>query len=575
MIKTTDGTELRNLEEQVLKNTQDIAKHWQVDRVLADWGIQIVGKINDSSELPDPALYKGKYGDAYVVGVNLPYVYYIWTRANESTGQANDYWLNIGTISVTGDTGPQGPIGPAGPQGVPGSKWYTGSSAPTNTGSYKENDCFLNTSNGYVYQYVGGGWDYKGSIRGPQGIQGNIGPQGPQGNTGPIGPQGPQGPAGEFITIVGELSSSSQLPSPSSVSRSAAYLIPDSTGTKHVWLISGTDSNLTWIDAGSFGEGGTTVQVNGSPVSIWDADTKLTKITSAGTYTRAYTVSSSGTVQSTTNISNSAVASSLALRDGYGNLKVNLTPNNPGDAASKQYVDNKLATNHVDKSDTPKIVYGTDINGQQITIPYSGSVVDEAIVARGVDGDVIVPLAPGSDTCATSKRYVDTGLATKVDLPTEEDEIDNRMPIVEKESLDVIYKTLGDIIAPVGRIIMTLNEDEFQNFGNVWRHKIYGGQWNRIESRFLVGVGAGYAINQTGGYSDSVVVSHSHSGKLTIDGSLFLKYNAIPQGSGASTTVAQVDTTTGNTAKTATAGVSGTGRNIPPYYAVYIWKRIA
>jgi collagen triple helix repeat protein len=38
--------------------------------------------------------------------------------------------------------------------------------------------------------------DFRGSVRGPQGPQGNSGPQGPQGNPGRQGPQGAQGPAG-------------------------------------------------------------------------------------------------------------------------------------------------------------------------------------------------------------------------------------------------------------------------------------------------------------------------------------------------------------------------------------------
>lgn len=38
-----NGKELRNLEEQVLKNKEDIAAHYNIDRVLANFGIRIVG----------------------------------------------------------------------------------------------------------------------------------------------------------------------------------------------------------------------------------------------------------------------------------------------------------------------------------------------------------------------------------------------------------------------------------------------------------------------------------------------------------------------------------------------------
>ena len=37
-----DGIEYRNLVEQVRKNQEDIARHYEIDRVLADWGIKVI-----------------------------------------------------------------------------------------------------------------------------------------------------------------------------------------------------------------------------------------------------------------------------------------------------------------------------------------------------------------------------------------------------------------------------------------------------------------------------------------------------------------------------------------------------
>ena len=105
-----------------------------------------------------------------------------------------------------GDTGARGPIGLQGPQGVQG-------------------------------------------IQGPTGAQGPIGQTGPQGVQGPKGDTGPKGEPGESFKIVGSLTSTGQLPTPTEDIRTNAYLIPDNNGYNHLWVITGT-TTLVWTDAG-------------------------------------------------------------------------------------------------------------------------------------------------------------------------------------------------------------------------------------------------------------------------------------------------------------------------------------
>ena len=114
--------EFRNLQEQVLKNMQDIQDIMQGTTVLAEFGIKVIGQVDTAAELPDPATYEGEYGDAYVVGTEEPYEYYIFTRAFE--GQEEPTWFDLGIFPVPGpqgETGPQGPVGPQGPTGPTGS----------------------------------------------------------------------------------------------------------------------------------------------------------------------------------------------------------------------------------------------------------------------------------------------------------------------------------------------------------------------------------------------------------------------------------------------------------------------
>lgn len=104
-----------------------------------------------------------------------------------------------------------------------------------------------------------------------------------------------------------------------------------------------------------------------------------------------------------------------------------------------------------------------------------------------------------------------------------------------------------------------------------------------LRDRFIIGAGSTYAVNAIGGTADAVVVSHTHATTVTDPGHLHqsLSYGSAAGGAGANGIVAQgsgtvydsLTNTTGITVANATAGVSGTGANIPPYYALaYIQK---
>ena len=110
-----------------------------------------------------------------------------------------------------------------------------------------------------------------------------------------------------------------------------------------------------------------------------------------------------------------------------------------------------------------------------------------------------------------------------------------------------------------------------------------------LRDRFILGAGSTYAVGATGGSADAIVVSHTHTATststVTDPGHL---HNTGDTGSGsflfasalsATTTSAKTtaSATTGITVATSTtnasAGTSGTGANLPPYYALaYIMK---
>jgi hypothetical protein len=200
--------EFRNLQEQVLKNMDDIAAIQGGALVIGEFGIKVIGQVEDPSYLPDPAEYEGEFGDAYLVGSESPYDYYIFTRAFEGS---EPQWINIGIFPAPG---PQGPAGQDGQDGAQGPRGLTGAQGP----------------------------------RGEQGLQGPRGEQGPKGDKGDTGEQGPQGVPGTTYTILGQTASEASLPSPSIVDRHSAYLV----GTEEpydLYVIIGT-SSLEWFNAG-------------------------------------------------------------------------------------------------------------------------------------------------------------------------------------------------------------------------------------------------------------------------------------------------------------------------------------
>lgn len=106
-----------------------------------------------------------------------------------------------------------------------------------------------------------------------------------------------------------------------------------------------------------------------------------------------------------------------------------------------------------------------------------------------------------------------------------------------------------------------------------------------LRDRFIVGAGSTYAVNASGGSADAVVVSHTHAATVTDTGHIH-NTNILINDNVGPTTGNEVSSNTGNTTyintqsavtgisvSNATAGVSGTNANLPPYYALcYIMK---
>ena len=260
-----DGKLYLNLEKQVQKNKDDIEYLINEEGALNQFGLRVVGQVESVADMPTVQAYKEsnpkwEYGDAFMAGVSTEEAtvvdvedatLLVLTRAN--TVYPNDFWMNLGKFPKPGPTGATGATGPQGPQGEHGLNVETYTTDPTGK-VLPVGTTWLNATTGDVFVILANGaYTKMGNIRGATGA---TGPAGVQGKTGPIGPtgaQGPQGPRGIGVNILGTLTSTSQLPDPTTVAKDSAYIIP-ADGVNHLWVIEGT-TTLVWTDFGTAGLG--------------------------------------------------------------------------------------------------------------------------------------------------------------------------------------------------------------------------------------------------------------------------------------------------------------------------------
>ena len=130
-------------------------------------------------------------------------------------------------------------------------------------------------------------------------------------------------------------------------------------------------------------------------------------------------------------------------------------------------------------------------------------------------------------------------------------------------ALQVGGKTLLDMVYPVGSIYLSVNAADPQT--------LFGGTWARLEDVFLLAAGAEHAAGSTGGeemHTLTVGEMPSHGNHL-MQGRMYeeLAENASNDSSYRSNTL--------YLGKNAFASTGNPHNNMPPYLAVYTWKRTA
>ena len=191
-----------------------------------------------------------------------------------------------------------------------------------------------------------------------------------------------------------------------------------------------------------------------------------------------------------------------------------------------------------------------------------------------------------------------TGIAFGETADDGKEQMSVNLPVVFKKGVEVKDNTgqvvsLVDLFYPVGAIfISTVSADP---------GTYLGGTWEQIKDRFLLAAGASYAAGTTGGSVDAVVVEHNHTqaahshypnkgsgygfatyltsggvGRVKVSTTSGTRYAHVGKSGASDADASGINWSKDTDDKTPTinsTGESGAGKNMPPYLAVYVWKR--
>lgn len=174
---------------------------------------------------------------------------------------------------------------------------------------------------------------------------------------------------------------------------------------------------------------------------------------------------------------------------------------------------------------------------------------------------------------ALTPQQVDTALKKIAD-----NDIADFMTQAQADARYLQKTALLNLVYPVGSIYMSANATSPASF--------LGGSWERIQGRFLLAASSSYTAGSTGGEATHTLteaelpeISGSFGGTssgnawgvLGTSSGVFSRSEPIP----APTNTEKSSTNTRNATVSMSFGSGQAHNNMPPYLAVYVWKRTA
>lgn len=144
----------------------------------------------------------------------------------------------------------------------------------------------------------------------------------------------------------------------------------------------------------------------------------------------------------------------------------------------------------------------------------------------------------------------------------------------------VYYRTPGELLADIGAATVSAMLDKAYPVGSIYMSvnstdpkTLFGGTWVQIKDRFLLAAGTTYKAGATGGEAEHTLTTnempnHEHSIWFPNDGGEQSAAIGYPDAGSKNTYYAEASKTSGT-------GGGAAHNNMPPYLAVYVWKRTA
>lgn len=221
------------------------------------------------------------------------------------------------------------------------------------------------------------------------------------------------------------------------------------------------------------------------------------------------------------------------------------------------------------KDEEPVLQKTFDASDEILTVVLTA---EETNIAPGTyfwDLRLMIPLEDGGYEVYTPMEYAAFTVLEVVGVNPDEGsypETHPDLPLIPK-LIEQMRAALGGL-HPVGSIYISVEATDPSTY--------FGGTWERIQDTFLLAAGSTYAAGRKGGEATHVLTTsempaHTHSGIKNYSGTS----GSVGAPTGSSTKA--IVSVTANSATTST-GTTGSGQahnNMPPYLAVYVWKRTA
>lgn len=344
----------------------------------------------------------------------------------------------------------------------------------------------------------------------------------------------------------------------------------------------------------------TIVDTNSTTIALTGNSSKIIKYMSKPKITINATAKNSATIKSyslLTGDGQSSTTKETTLSNGIGSNKYTAGATDSRDYTQSSEITISNFVDYVKCSFTKKNIYRTESASKEIKCDLAGNYYNGSFgsVSNSITLKYRTRIKNGTWSSYTTVSATLSGntwkysasLGTTFEINTEyEVEFSIADKLTSDKISQVIEKGIGvveigedlvnvngdltvndvnilDLIYPVGSIYLAVN--------SVSPQTLYGGTWERIKDTFLLSAGDTYSAGSTGGEAKhtltvSELPSHQHSLHNNNSGGTTADYSSY------GVTAASNVGYSGNI-RTTNTGSGEAHNNMPPYLAVYVWKR--